>query len=187
MGKTRERKWAVRRPWDNIQSPQIFFNRYDLQEYKNTLILIITFILFSINCLSTRCPISRKSRIFLFHLNNPKISQNKVGPDWSTWYLCLLVSLAHCCLCWPRCLLCQRGTPQLPFTIQSFLDFHPLLYHCSPKHNHRCLRARELTKQLSGVMNSVHLYTFIHSVSIHLWESVHKHEKMAGRRNAKYW
>lgn len=79
-----------------IQSLRFSFNSYGLQGYKNIFILIITFILFSINCLSTRCPISRKSRTrnFIFILNNPKLSQEQteatfvymVSVSWCHWF-----------------------------------------------------------------------------------------------------
>lgn len=118
-----------------IQSLRVSFNMYDLQGYKNIFILIITFILFSINYLSTRCPISRKSRTreLLFHPNKPKMSQEwieaslvyMVSVSWWGWSTAAFAEF--------RSMLCHRKPPQFRFTIQSFLDSYPFLYYCSPK------------------------------------------------------
>lgn len=68
----------MKRPCDKISKAPVSFNRNGLQGYKNAFILITTFILFSINCFSTRCPISRKS-----FSSSSSTTQNCLGTNWS--------------------------------------------------------------------------------------------------------
>ena len=147
------------------------------------------FILFSINCLGTRCPPSRQSRSrnFFFLLNIPKLSEGKLRLAWPTGHLCALLSQIRCCLYWCRSPLRHRKTPQLPPTIEGILDSHPLLCHCSPKADHSASGREGLREQLPATVQSVHLHTFIHSGHICDCVCVLKQEKMARRIYCKYW
>ena len=76
-----------------------------------------------INYLSTWGFITRKFRIFLFLLNHSRQSQDKLRPDWFTWYF------------WHQSVsaFADPGPcsgPQLCFINHPFLDSHRL-YYCS--------------------------------------------------------
>lgn len=163
-----------------IQSLRVSFNSYGLQGYKNIFILIITFILFSINCLSNRCPISRKSRNrnFIFILNNPKLSQEQTEAT-----LVYMVSVSWCH--WSTAAVADSGPRSVTEKPHNFL---PILFSTIvPKSMTRESLRTGWIYRATSCYDANSPYPHLHSFRIHLSVWVGKHRKMARRINAQYW